>query len=99
MLNTLLQEERVLVGPEAGLTRDSVRVEFEYQGRTVYMVIPFFHVFYLNNGRNLTKMSQQSSNPSGAPSLILVCFLPNCIKILEWKEREKKKAFVSKKSP
>lgn len=38
LLNTLLQEERVLVGPEAGLTRDSVRVEFEYHGRTVYMV-------------------------------------------------------------
>lgn len=38
LLNTLLQEERVLVGPEAGLTRDSVRVEFEYHGRTIYMV-------------------------------------------------------------
>ncbi|KAL1831865.1 hypothetical protein ACET3Z_001516 [Daucus carota] len=38
LLNTLLQEERVLVGPEAGLTRDSVRAEFEYHGRTIYMV-------------------------------------------------------------
>ncbi|KAJ0873056.1 hypothetical protein HanRHA438_Chr11g0530661 [Helianthus annuus] len=31
-------QERVLVGLEAGLTRDSVRVEFKYQGRTIYMV-------------------------------------------------------------
>ena len=38
LLNTLLQEDRVLVGPEAGLTRDSVRAEFQYQGRTVYLV-------------------------------------------------------------
>lgn len=38
LLNALLQEERVLVGPEAGLTRDAVRVQFEYQDRTVYLV-------------------------------------------------------------
>lgn len=38
LLNSILQEERVLVGPEAGLTRDSVRVEFEFEGRTIYMV-------------------------------------------------------------
>ncbi|PON53710.1 GTP-binding protein EngA [Parasponia andersonii] len=38
LLNSLLQEERVLVGPEAGLTRDSIRAEFEFQGRTVYLV-------------------------------------------------------------
>ncbi|KAD4179589.1 hypothetical protein E3N88_28180 [Mikania micrantha] len=38
LLNAILQENRVLVGPEAGLTRDSVRVEFEFEGRTIYMV-------------------------------------------------------------
>ncbi|GMN33268.1 hypothetical protein TIFTF001_004068 [Ficus carica] len=38
LLNSLLQEDRVLVGPEAGLTRDSIRAEFEFQGRTVYLV-------------------------------------------------------------
>ncbi|XP_015900664.3 uncharacterized protein LOC107433816 [Ziziphus jujuba] len=38
LLNTLLQEDRVLVGPEAGLTRDSVRAEFEFEGRTIYLV-------------------------------------------------------------
>lgn len=38
LLNAILQEDRVLVGPEAGLTRDSVRVEFQYEGRTIYMV-------------------------------------------------------------
>lgn len=43
LLNALLQEDRVLVGPEAGLTRDSVRVEFEFEGRTVYLVILYFY--------------------------------------------------------
>lgn len=38
LLNAILQEDRVLVGPEAGLTRDSIRVQFEYAGRTVYLV-------------------------------------------------------------
>lgn len=38
LLNTLLQEERVLVGPEVGLTRDSVRTQFQYEGRTIYLV-------------------------------------------------------------
>lgn len=38
LLNTLLQEDRVLVGPEAGLTRDSIRAQFQYQGRTVFLV-------------------------------------------------------------
>ncbi|XVE95759.1 hypothetical protein REPUB_Repub02eG0127300 [Reevesia pubescens] len=38
LLNALLQEDRVLVGPEAGLTRDAVRAQFHYLGRTVYMV-------------------------------------------------------------
>ncbi|XP_047337591.1 GTPase Der [Impatiens glandulifera] len=38
LLNKILGEERVLVGPEAGLTRDSIRVHFEYEGRAVYLV-------------------------------------------------------------
>lgn len=38
LLNTLLQEDRVLVGPEAGLTRDSIRAHFQFQGRTIYLV-------------------------------------------------------------
>ena len=38
LLNSLLQEKRVLVGPEAGLTRDSVRAQFNFEGRTIYLV-------------------------------------------------------------
>ncbi|XP_077239240.1 uncharacterized protein LOC143880280 isoform X1 [Tasmannia lanceolata] len=38
LLNALLQHDRVLVGPEAGLTRDSVRAQFQFEGRTIYLV-------------------------------------------------------------
>lgn len=38
LLNALLQEDRVMVGPEAGLTRDSIRAQFQFQGRTIYLV-------------------------------------------------------------
>ncbi|XP_073149932.1 uncharacterized protein [Henckelia pumila] len=38
LLNSILQENRVLVGPEAGLTRDSVRVQFQYEGRNIFLV-------------------------------------------------------------
>lgn len=29
----------MLVGPEVGLTRDSVRTQFQHEGRTIYLVI------------------------------------------------------------
>ncbi|XP_022895619.1 uncharacterized protein LOC111409803 isoform X1 [Olea europaea var. sylvestris] len=38
LLNAILQENRVLVGPEAGLTRDSIRVQSQYDGRNIYLV-------------------------------------------------------------
>lgn len=38
LLNALLQEERVLVGPESGLTRDAIRAHFKFEDRSVYLV-------------------------------------------------------------
>lgn len=35
LLNRLIGEERVITGPEAGLTRDSIAVDFEYEGRAI----------------------------------------------------------------
>ena len=37
LVNALLGEDRLLTGPEAGLTRDSIAVSFEWQGRTIRM--------------------------------------------------------------
>lgn len=35
LINTLLGEDRLLTGPEAGITRDSISVEWEFQGREI----------------------------------------------------------------
>ncbi|KAI3448392.1 hypothetical protein Pfo_005057 [Paulownia fortunei] len=38
LLNEILQVNHVLVGPDAGSTRDSIRVDFQCVGRNVYLV-------------------------------------------------------------
>ena len=38
LLNRLVGEERVLTGPEAGITRDSVRVEWQWRGRKIRLI-------------------------------------------------------------
>jgi len=35
LVNTLIGEERLLTGPEAGLTRDSISVDWDWQGRRI----------------------------------------------------------------
>jgi GTP-binding protein len=35
LINTLLGEERLLTGPEAGITRDSISVDWEWRGRGI----------------------------------------------------------------
>ncbi|MBF0248324.1 MAG: ribosome biogenesis GTPase Der, partial [Alphaproteobacteria bacterium] len=38
LVNKLLGEERLLTGPEAGITRDSITVPWTYQGREIHLV-------------------------------------------------------------
>lgn len=38
LVNTLLGQERVMVGPEAGITRDAIAVDWEYGGRHFKLV-------------------------------------------------------------
>lgn len=38
LLNRLLKEERVLTGPEAGLTRDSIAIDWEFNGTPVRLI-------------------------------------------------------------
>lgn len=35
LINTMVDEERLLTGPEAGITRDSISVDWEWQGREI----------------------------------------------------------------
>ena len=38
LLNRLVGEERMLTGPEAGITRDSIRVEWQWRGRKIRLI-------------------------------------------------------------
>ncbi|HEX9856838.1 MAG TPA: ribosome biogenesis GTPase Der, partial [Paracoccaceae bacterium] len=38
LVNRLLGEERVLTGPEAGITRDAIEVEWAYEGRPIRLI-------------------------------------------------------------
>lgn len=38
LINSLLDEDRLLVGPEAGITRDAIELPFEWQGRPYKLV-------------------------------------------------------------
>lgn len=38
LLNSLIQDERVMTGPEAGLTRDAIAVEWTYNDRAIRLV-------------------------------------------------------------
>jgi len=38
LLNQLLKEERVLTGPEAGLTRDSIAIDWSFHGKAIRLI-------------------------------------------------------------
>ncbi|MAK62126.1 MAG: ribosome biogenesis GTPase Der [Ponticaulis sp.] len=38
LVNSLLESDRLLTGPEAGITRDSIEIAWEYEGRTIQLV-------------------------------------------------------------
>lgn len=38
LVNALLQDNRVMVGPEAGITRDAIAIDWEYKGRKIKLV-------------------------------------------------------------
>jgi len=38
LVNALLEEHRVMVGPEAGITRDAIAIDWEYKGRKIKLV-------------------------------------------------------------
>ncbi|EMD82245.1 ribosome biogenesis GTPase Der [Pacificimonas flava] len=38
LINRILEEERLVTGPEAGITRDSIEIEWSWQGRDVRLI-------------------------------------------------------------
>ncbi|WP_129791605.1 ribosome biogenesis GTPase Der [Sphingosinicella sp. CPCC 101087] len=38
LINRMLEQERLITGPEAGITRDSIAIDWEYRGRPVRLI-------------------------------------------------------------
>jgi GTP-binding protein len=38
LINRLLEQERLITGPEAGITRDSIAIDWEWQGRPIRLI-------------------------------------------------------------
>ena len=38
LVNQLMKSKRVITGPEAGLTRDSIAIEWEYEGQAIRLI-------------------------------------------------------------
>jgi GTP-binding protein len=38
LINRILQQDRLITGPEAGITRDSIAIDWEWQGRPVRLI-------------------------------------------------------------
>ncbi len=38
LINTLLKDERVLTGPEAGITRDAIAIKWKYKGKDIKLI-------------------------------------------------------------
>ena len=61
LINSLIESDRLLTGPEAGITRDSIEIEWEYDGRTIRLVDTAGLRKRAKVQENLEKMSTQDT--------------------------------------
>ncbi|PCJ98167.1 MAG: ribosome biogenesis GTPase Der [Zetaproteobacteria bacterium] len=61
LLNTILNEQRVMTGPEAGITRDAIAVDWSYQGRKFKLVDTAGLRRRSKISNNIEKMSTEDS--------------------------------------
>ncbi|WP_375615291.1 ribosome biogenesis GTPase Der [Bartonella sp. AC10YNML] len=67
LINSMLKQERLLTGPEAGLTRDSISVDWEWRGRHVKL-------FDTAGLRRKSKIQEKLEKLSVADTLRAICF-------------------------
>ncbi len=61
LLNAIVEEQRVMTGPEAGITRDAIAVDWEYEGRKFKLVDTAGLRRKSKISNNIEKMSAQDS--------------------------------------
>ena len=75
LLNRLVEEERVITGPEAGITRDSVAVEWSFQGRRIELVDTAGLRRRARVHENLEKLSSEDAHASlGRAEVVVLLF-------------------------
>jgi GTP-binding protein len=76
LINRFLGEDRLLTGPEAGITRDSISVEWQWRGRTVRM-------FDTAGMRRRAKVTEKLEKLSVADALRAVRFAETVIVVFD----------------
>ena len=80
LINQLLNEERVITGPEAGITRDPIAIDWEYKGRKIKLVDTAGIRKRKNINNELEKVSVEESMKSIVFSQIVILMMDakNC---------------------
>jgi GTP-binding protein len=76
LINRLLGEERLLTGPEAGITRDAIAVEYEWRGRR-------FRLFDTAGMRRRSRIDEKLEKLSVADSLNAIRFAEAVIVLID----------------
>lgn len=76
LINRFLGEDRLLTGPEAGITRDSISVEWEWRGRTIKM-------FDTAGMRKKAKVQEKLEKLSVADSLRSIRFAESVVIVFD----------------
>ena len=75
LVNALLQDDRMLTGPEAGVTRDSISLDWEWKGRKIKLVDTAGLRRHSKVSDSLEKMSAASSKHAAFMAQVVVLVL------------------------
>ncbi|MBR2033610.1 MAG: ribosome biogenesis GTPase Der, partial [Alphaproteobacteria bacterium] len=75
LVNALLNDERMLTGPEAGVTRDAITTEWNYDGRKIHLVDTAGLRRHSRVSDSLEKMSVASTKHAASMAQVVVLVL------------------------
>ena len=75
LVNALLNDERMLTGPEAGVTRDAITTEWNYEGRKIHLVDTAGLRRHSRVSDSLEKMSAASTKHAAFMAQVVVLVL------------------------
>ena len=88
LINYLLGEERLLTGPEAGITRDSIAVPLQWYGRD-------FLIYDTAGMRRRSKIDQKLEKLSVGDALNAIRFAHVVVVLMDWNRPSRNRTCVS----